>query len=115
LNHYFGGAADNKIDTAMVDALKKKGAEPDLFSPDGFNAAIMLVHAVKEGKGDVNAMIKALEGFTFQGPKGENTVRAKDHALIQDMYQAKLVASGGSFTPELVDTVPAAQVAPAEK
>ena len=115
LNHYFGGAADNKVDTAMVEALKKKGAEPDLFSPDGFNAAIMLVHAVKEGKGDVNAMIKALEGFTFQGPKGENTVRAKDHALIQDMYQAKLVASGGTFTPELVDTVPAADVAPAEK
>ncbi|HWU28110.1 MAG TPA: substrate-binding domain-containing protein, partial [Microbacterium sp.] len=115
LNHYFGGAADNKVDTAMVEALKKKGAEPDLFSPDGFNAAIMLVHAVKEGKGEVNAMIKALEGFTFQGPKGENTVRAKDHALIQDMYQAKLVASGGTFTPELVDTVPATDVAPAEK
>ena len=112
LNHYFGDAPDNKVNAAMVDALKKKGAEPDLFSPDGFNAAIMLVHAVKEGKGDVSAMIKALEGFEFEGPKGPNTVRAEDHALLQDMYQAKLVADGGTFTPELVTTVPAADVAP---
>lgn len=60
-------------------------------------------------------MVKSLEGFTFQGPKGSLTVRAGDHALIQDMYQVKLVASGGSFAPELVDTVPADEVAPAEK
>jgi branched-chain amino acid transport system substrate-binding protein len=112
LNHYFAAAPDNKVNTAMVKALEKKGSEPDLFSPDGFNAAIMLVHAVKEGKGDVAAMIKALEGFEFDGPKGRNTVRADDHALLQDMYQAKLVAKDGSFMPELVSTVPAADVAP---
>lgn len=112
LNHYFSAAPDNKVNTAMIEALKKSGATADLFSPDGFNAAIMLVHAIKDGKGDVNAMVKALEGFEFEGPKGKNTVRADDHALIQDMYQAKLVAQGGTFVPELVATVPAADVAP---
>ena len=39
-------------------------------------------------------MIDALEGWTFDGPKGETTVRADDHALIQPMYQAKLVQDG---------------------
>ncbi len=113
LNHYFPGAPDNAVNTAMIEALDKAGATPDLFSPDGFNAAIMLVQAVKEGKGDVDAMISALEGFTFEGPKGSNTVRAADHALLQDMYQAKLVKQAdGTFVPELVATVPAAQVAP---
>lgn len=112
LNHYFAGAPDNAVNTAMVEGLEKAGAEPDLFSPDGFNAAIMLVQAIKEGQGDVDAMIAALEGFEFDGPKGKNTVRAEDHALLQDMYQAKLVASGDTFTPELVATVPAADVAP---
>jgi branched-chain amino acid transport system substrate-binding protein len=72
----------------------------------------MLVQAVKEGKGDVDAMIKALEGFEFDGPKGKNTVRADDHALLQDMYQTRLVAKDGSFVPELVSTVSAADVAP---
>jgi len=112
LNHYFAAAPDNEVNTAMVTGLEKAGGEPDLFSPDGFNAAIMLVQAVKEGKGDVDAMIAALEGFEFEGPKGKNTVRAEDHALLQDMYQAKLVAQDGSFVPELVSTVPAADVAP---
>lgn len=115
LNHYFPGAPDNEVNDAMVSAVEKAGGTPDLFTPDGFNAAIMLVHAVKEGKGDVDAMVTALEGYSFDGPKGTLTVRAGDHALIQDMYQVKLVDDGGTFTPELIDTVPADEVAPAEK
>jgi len=115
LNHYFPGAPKNEINDAMVSAVEKAGGTPDLFTPDGFNAAIMLAQAVKEGKGDVDAMVKALEGFSFDGPKGKLTVRAGDHALIQDMYQVKLVDDGGTFTPELIDTVPADEVAPAEK
>ena len=115
LNYYFPGAPDNDVNTAMIDAVEAAGGTPDLFTPDGFNAAIMLVHAIGEGKGDVDAMVAALEGFEFDGPKGTLTVRASDHALIQDMYQVKLVAAGGGFVPELVDTVPADEVAPAEQ
>ncbi|WP_455133011.1 substrate-binding domain-containing protein [Microbacterium aurum] len=115
LNYYFPGAPDNDVNTAMIDAVEAAGGTPDLFTPDGFNAAIMLVHAISEGKGDVDAMVAALEGFEFDGPKGTLTVRASDHALIQDMYQVKLVAASGSFVPGLVDTVPADEVAPAEQ
>lgn len=114
LNHYFPGAPDNDVNTAMVEAIEEAGGTPDLFSPDGFNAAIMIVHAIQEGQGDVDAMVAALEGFEFEGPKGAMTVRASDHALIQEMYQARLVADGDTFVPELVDTVPAEDVAPAE-
>lgn len=112
LNHYFPGAPDNEVNTAMVEAIESAGGTADLFSPDGFNAAIMLVQAVKEGQGDVDAMIAALEGFEFEGPKGTNTVRADDHALLQDMYQARLVADGDSYVAELIDTADAADVAP---
>jgi branched-chain amino acid transport system substrate-binding protein len=114
LNHYFPGAADNEVNAAMVEAVEAAGGTADLFSPDGFNAAIMIVHAIQEGQGEVDAMISALEGFEFEGPKGTMTVREGDHALIQEMYQAKLVADGGAFVPELVDTVSADDVAPAE-
>ncbi|MFB8148095.1 substrate-binding domain-containing protein [Microbacterium sp. NPDC056003] len=114
LNHYFPGAPDNDVNDAMVEAIESAGGTPDLFSPDGFNAAIMIVQAIKEGAGDVDAMVEALEGFEFEGPKGTMTVRAGDHALIQEMYQVKLVADGGAFVPELVDTVSADDVAPAE-
>ncbi|HEX5858039.1 MAG TPA: substrate-binding domain-containing protein [Microbacterium sp.] len=114
LNHYFPGANENEVNTAMIEAIEEAGGTPDLFSPDGFNAALMIVQAIKEGKGDVDAMIGALEGYEFDGPKGAMTVREGDHALIQEMYQAKLVADGGSFAPELVDTAAADEVAPPE-
>ncbi|WP_323793571.1 substrate-binding domain-containing protein [Nocardioides sp.] len=113
LSHYFGAAADNDVNTAMVDYLEADGAEADLFSPDGFVAGQMIAHAVAEGGGDdVDAMIEALEGWEFDGPKGSMTVRAEDHALIQPMFAATLVDEGGSPTPELVNTVDAATVAP---
>ena len=113
LSHYFGGAPDNDVNQAMVDFLESKGEVADLFSPDGFVAGQMIAHAVAEGGGDdVDAMIDALEGWEFEGPKGATTVRAEDHALLQPMFEAKLTDQGGSPTPELVETVDAETVVP---
>ncbi|KAE8765209.1 substrate-binding domain-containing protein [Georgenia thermotolerans] len=115
LNHYFPGAADNAINTAMIDHVEKAGGTPDLFTPDGFTAAQMIVRAVEEAGGadDVDAMVAALEGWSFDGPKGAYTIRAEDHALIQPMFQAKLVSDGnGGWKPELVSTAAAEDVAP---
>jgi len=114
LNHYFSGATDNAENTAMIEYLEANGHQADLFSPDGFNAALMIVRAISEGGGDdVDKMIESLEGWTFNGPKGETTIRAEDHAMIQPMFQAKLVADGDGWKPELVDVVDAETVAPA--
>lgn len=112
LNHYFGGAAGTDVEAAMIEHLEAAGATPDLFSPDGFVAAQMIVHAIREGGDTVDGMIDALEGWTFDSVKGEITVRAEDHAMIQPMYQAKLVQDGANWVPELVDTVDAETVEP---
>lgn len=113
LSHYFAGAPDNEVNAAMVESLEEAGAEADLFSPDGFVAGQMIVHAIEEGGGDdVDAMIEALEGWEFEGPKGTTTVRAEDHALIQPMFAATLSEQGGSFVPELADQVEPDVVAP---
>ncbi|MFC8799891.1 substrate-binding domain-containing protein [Promicromonospora sp. NPDC057138] len=114
LNHYFPGAAGTETEAAMLDAVEAAGGTPDLFTPDGFVAAQLIVHAIEEGAGDVEAMVDALEGYTFEGPKGETTVRASDHALIQPMYQARLVQDGDAWTPELVEVIDGESVAPAE-
>jgi branched-chain amino acid transport system substrate-binding protein len=114
LSHYFPGAADNPVDTAMKAAITKAGGTPDLFSPDGFVAAQLIVHAVEQADGaDVDKMITALEGWTFDAPKGSVTVRAGDHAMLQPMFRAKLTGSGTSWKPVLVATVPPATTAPA--
>jgi branched-chain amino acid transport system substrate-binding protein len=112
LNHYFGGAAGTDVEAAMIEHLEEAGATPDLFSPDGFVAAQMIVQAIREGGDTVDGMIDALEGWTFDSVKGEITVREEDHAMIQPMYQAKLVQDGANWVPELVETIDAETVAP---
>lgn len=113
LSYYFPGATDNPVNKAMISDITKAGGTPDLFSPDGFVAAQMIVHAVEQADGDnVDKMISALDGWTFDAPKGSETIRASDHAMLQPMFQAKLVDKNGTWTPELVDTVPADKTAP---
>ncbi|AMM33261.1 ABC branched-chain amino acid transporter substrate-binding protein [Sinomonas atrocyanea] len=115
LSHYFPGAGgNNAVEQEMVKDVEAAGAKPDLFTPDGFVAGQMIVQAVKAGA-NVDDMVKGLEGYSFDGPKGKESVRASDHVLVQPMYQAKLVQKDGAWTPQLVKTVPAEAVAPAEK
>ncbi|RIV34125.1 substrate-binding domain-containing protein [Micromonospora radicis] len=96
LSHYFDGASDTEA--AKAAKAKIPGGTLDLFHPDGFAAAQMVVRAAQEGGDDVEKMISALEGWSFEGVKGTMTIRAEDHALLQPMYQASLTGSGDTFT-----------------
>ncbi len=113
LSHYVYQAPDNEVNRFLVDRLAAEGRVPDLFMPDGFAGAQMIVRAVGETDGeDVDAMIEALEGFAFQGPKGDYTVRPEDHALLQPMFQVRLVPQGDAFEAEPVATLAPEDVAP---
>ncbi|MEV1288144.1 substrate-binding domain-containing protein [Micromonospora sp. NPDC049679] len=111
LSHFFDGAADNEAAKAAKAAVP--GGVLDLFHPDGFHAAQMIVRAAQEGGDDVDKMVKVLEGWSFDGVKGKLTVRADDHALLQPMFQAKLTGSGEQLKAELQKTLPAGESAPA--
>ena len=115
LAHYFDGATDNETEKALVAGLAKTGGTQDLFSPDGFNAALMVAHAAEASPDDVDGMITALEGWKFDGPKGAMQIRAEDHAMLQPMFQAKLVDQAGTLTPELVKELAPADTAPPVK
>ncbi|WP_433293691.1 substrate-binding domain-containing protein [Actinoplanes sp. CA-030573] len=97
LAHYFDGATDNPAEQALAKAV---GGRTDLFHPDGFAAAQMIVHALEAGgaKTDVDKMVAALEGYSFDSVKGKLTVRAEDHALLQPMFQAKLDGDNAVLT-----------------
>ena len=113
LSHYFYEAPKNKANDFLVAELKKQSKVPDLFDPDGFVAAQMIVQAIEKADGDdVGKMIGALEGWTFEAPKGTQTIRAADHAMLQPMFVAKLQGSGANFAPKLVRTVPLQAVSP---
>jgi branched-chain amino acid transport system substrate-binding protein len=113
LSHYFYQAPHNRVNDALVAALAKQGKVPDLFDPDGFVAAQMIVHAIEKADGDDPAKtVPALEGWSFLAPKGEELVRPADHALLQPMFVAKLEAAGSGFEPKLLRTIPREAVAP---
>jgi len=83
---------DNPINDWLIDAVAEQGTFPDLFDADGMNAAIMIVEALRITGGDASAdaLRAAMEGMTFEGPKGTIEIRAEDHVAIQDMYIVKL-------------------------
>ena len=112
LSHYVSSAPKNKVNDWLVNQLRKRNQVPDLFAPDGFNAALMLVHALKGGDYNVDKMINALEGYKFQGPKGWSAVRPQDHALLQPMFRLQLVKVNGKLRGKLLGTATSFATAP---
>ncbi len=98
LNHYNAAAPKNKVNDWLVAKMKRRNQAPDLFTPDGFVAAQMIVRALKGSSSDVSRMISSLEGWSFTGPKGQQEIRASDHAMLQPMFLVQLRQSGGKYT-----------------
>jgi branched-chain amino acid transport system substrate-binding protein len=116
LCHYVpdGPGKKNAVNNWLLAKMKRRGQVPDLFTPDGFNAALMIVHALHTAKGDdVEKMISALEGWKFTGPKGAMYIRPQDHALNQPMFQVALVkGKNGKYTSKVLKVIPPGKVAP---
>jgi branched-chain amino acid transport system substrate-binding protein len=117
LAHYFEGASTNTAATYLINEEKKAGSFSDLFTPDGFVTAQLLARAIEKADGDTNVdtMISALEGYSFLAPKGQQTVRAADHAMLQPMFVAKLSQNGSDYSAALVKTLSAQDTAPVQK
>lgn len=117
LSHYVYTAPKNKVNDFLVRSMRKRSQVPDLFTPDGFVAGQMIVRALDVANGDnVDRMISALEGWSFVAPKGQQTIRRSDHAMIQPMFQVKLVKqANGKWQPRVLARIKGQFVAPPEK
>jgi branched-chain amino acid transport system substrate-binding protein len=113
LSHYVYTAPKNKVNDWLVKQMRKRGQVPDLFTPDGFNAGLMIVQALKKGDYNVDKMISALEGFKFLGPKGFEAIRPQDHATLQPMFRVQLVkGSNGKLQAKVLGTANSFATAP---
>jgi branched-chain amino acid transport system substrate-binding protein len=116
LSHYISNGPKNKVNKWLVRTMAKRKQVPDLFTPDGFVAAQMIVRAVKKADGDdTDKMIRALEGWQFLAPKGKERIRPQDHAMIQPMFQVQLVRKKGKWTPKVIKVVSPGNVQPPVK
>ena len=116
LSHYTAGAPKNAVNDWLIKKMARRGQVPDLFTPDGFVAAQMIVHALSKGSTtDVSKMISALEGWSFTGPKGQQEIRSSDHAMLQPMFLVQLKQSGDKLTANTLVRLRAKNTAPPEK
>ncbi|MGQ9850651.1 MAG: substrate-binding domain-containing protein [Aggregatilineaceae bacterium] len=65
---------------------------PDLFTECGFATAQALVYGIEKAGGSTlpEDLIPALEGLTWEGPKGTYTMRPEDHQALMPMYVVRL-------------------------
>lgn len=92
-SYYYFGMPKNPVNEAMVSRhYKLYKSPPDFFTAGGFSAAMALVTALNQTKGDTttNTLIKTMEGMGFDTPKGRMTFRKEDHQAMQSMYHFKI-------------------------
>ncbi len=105
--YYYFGIPKNPVNEALVAAhYKQFKSPPDFFTAGGFTAAMAIVSALKKtnAETDANKLISAMEGMSFDTPKGKMTFRKEDHQAMQSMYHFKIKADPAFAwgVPELV-------------
>ena len=91
--YYYFGLPKNPVNDALVAMnYKQFKAPPDFFTAGGFSAAMAIVTALKKTNGEMNTnkLIQAMEGMSFDTPKGKMTFRKEDHQAMQSMYHFKI-------------------------
>lgn len=100
---YYHTLPNNDVNKWLVEEHKKRfnGDLPDLFTPGGMSAAISIMEAVKKTNGVTESenLITAMEGMSFETPKGTMTFRKEDHQAMQTLYAVKLEKQDGADYP----------------
>lgn len=90
--YYYYEIPRNEInDWLVAEHTKRFNSPPDFFTAGGMAAALAVVKALETAdKMETEAVIKAMEGMSWQTPKGTMTFRPEDHQALQSMYHFKI-------------------------
>ena len=90
--YYYYAIPKNPVnDWLVAEHNKRFNLPPDFFTCGGMAAAIATVTAIKKAGGtDTEKLIAAMEGMSFDTPKGKMVFRKEDHQALQSMYHFKL-------------------------
>ncbi|MBU0801306.1 MAG: ABC transporter substrate-binding protein, partial [Alphaproteobacteria bacterium] len=91
-NVYFGAQYWHTVDTPLNNKLVKEvkdayGITPNYpLAADYISTTLLLDAIVDSGSTNPSEVIHALEGKTYAGPTGDETVRAADHQILKNYY-----------------------------
>jgi len=105
--YYYFGIPKNRVNEWLVaEHYKKYKTPPDFFTAGGMSAGIAVVEALKKTGGNTatERLISAMEGMSFETPKGKMVFRKEDHQAMQSMYHFRIKADPAFAwgVPELV-------------
>jgi branched-chain amino acid transport system substrate-binding protein len=104
--YYYYEIPQNPVNDWLVKEHQARfGTPPDFFTAGGMTAGIAAVEAIKKaGSTDTEELIAAMEGMSWESPKGTMMFRAEDHQALQPMYHFKIKVEDGVdwAIPELV-------------
>lgn len=113
--YYYYGIPKNPVNDWLVKVYRERfGGPPDFFVPGGMAAGMAIVAGIrKAGSTDAEKLIPAMEGMTFDTPKGAMTFRAEDHQALQVMYHFRVAVDPKLAwgVPELVREIPISEMA----
>ena len=92
-SYYYYGFAKNPANLWLVtNHYSRFKSPPDFFTAGGFASAMAVVTALKKTNGDTSTekLIAAMEGMSFETPKGPMTFRKEDHQAMQSMYHFRV-------------------------
>jgi len=99
-------------DWLKTEYQKRYSAPPDFFVAGGFSAASAVFTALEKAKStDTEKLIAAMEGMSFETPKGTMTFRKEDHQALQPMFHFRIKKDAkDNDLLDLVATIPAADM-----
>jgi branched-chain amino acid transport system substrate-binding protein len=113
--YYYFGFSKNQANLWLVtNHYQRFKSPPDFFTAGGFSAAMAIVAALKKTNGDTGTekLITAMEGMTFDSPKGPMTFRKEDHQAMQSMYHFRVAP--GARPGAMADLHLVKEIKPAE-
>jgi branched-chain amino acid transport system substrate-binding protein len=113
--YYYFGIPKNPVNEWLVaNHYTKFKSPPDFFTAGGMAAGIAVVEALKKTKADTatDKLIAAMEGMSFETPKGRMTFRKEDHQAMQDMFHFRIKVDPAFAwgVPELVRVIKAEEM-----
>ena len=90
--YYYYAFPKNKMnDWFVAEHQKRFRAPPDMFTAGGFAAASAVFNALsKVPSGNGDQLVAAMEGMSFETPKGAMSFRKEDHQALQSMYHFRI-------------------------
>ena len=114
INYYYGFPKNQMNDWLVAEHTKRFKMPPDMFTAGGMAAAGAVYAALSKAPNAKNGdeLVAAMEGMSFDTPKGQMSFRKEDHQAIQPMYHFRIKKDQKNEWDllELVREIPASEL-----